>query len=93
MTKQAKSRRICSKVTESDHKALMAIVRLYGFKSVYQLVQALILCFLRHVDSIRDEEYEDGMAVEIDEMFEDLERPQPRSCSYTTYQYHKGHGD
>lgn len=89
MKKAPKSHRINTKVTEADYKALMAIVKMYRFKSIYQLVQALIMCFLRHVDTVRDAEYDDGIDVEIDEMFDDLAAPLPKNKSFSTYQQHK----
>ncbi len=78
MVKAPKSRRINTKVSEGDYRILLAVVREYGFKSMYQLLQALLLCLIRHVDSVRDAEYEDGIGAEIGEMFDELMEPQPR---------------
>lgn len=79
MKKPPKARRINTKVTERDYRLLALVVKEYGFRSIYQLVQTLVLCFIRHIDSERDAEYERGVGVEIDEMFEDMMKPLPRS--------------
>ena len=79
MKRLPKSRRINTKVTESDYRILLHVVREYGFRSVYQLLQTLLVCFIRHVDSVRDAQFEEGIGVEIDEMFEDLMAPRPRA--------------
>lgn len=79
MRKPLKSRRINTKVTEYDYNLLLRVVKEYKFRSVYQLVQTLVLCFIRHIDSVRDAEYERGVGVEIDEMFDEMMKPIPRS--------------
>ncbi len=79
MKKSPKSRRINTKVTEYDYRLLARVVKEYKFRSIYQLVQTLVLCFIRHIDSARDAEFEDGVGVEIDEMFDELMKPIPRS--------------
>lgn len=90
MRKRPLVRRINTKVSEADYSALQTIVRTYGFRSIYQLLQTLLMCFLRHVDSVRDEEYETGIGVEIDEMFDEMMEEQDRSSrSRATYQRRK----
>ena len=88
MKRQPKSRRINTKVTESDYRILLHVVREYGFRSVYQLLQTLLVCFIRHIDSVRDAQYETGIGVEIDEMFEDMMEPRPRA-SRRQYEGHR----
>ena len=81
MAKPHKCHRINTKVTESDYRLLARVVREYKFRSIYQLVQTLVMCFIRHIDGVRDAEYEEGIGVEIDEMFDDMMNPIPRSRS------------
>lgn len=87
MRKPHKSHRINTKVTEADYRLLSRVVKEYKFRSIYQLVQTLVMCFIRHIDSVRDAEYEEGIGVEIDEMFDDMMRPLPRSRAQ--YDKHK----
>lgn len=63
----------------------------YRFRSVYQLVQTLVVCFIRHIDTVRDMEYERSYGVEIDEMFDEFMAPQAKSKAFTTYKEQKKH--
>ena len=91
MRKRPLVRRINTKVSDADYAVIQAIVRDYGFRSVYQLMQTLVMTFLRHVDSVRDAEYEEGVGVEIEEMFDEMMEDRDRSVrSRSTYQRRKG---
>ena len=71
-------------MTPADYKRLQAICRDYGFKSIYQLLQTLLRCLLRHTGHIpEDEEY--SMGNEINEMFEEMMVPAERQKYYSTY--------
>lgn len=69
---ELKNHRLSTKVSESDYQLAKNIARNYGLKSVYHLLQTLLECFLRHVDSVRDSRYDRGVGVEIDEMFDEM---------------------
>ena len=71
-------------MTEADHRRLQAICNDYGFTSIYQLLQTLVRCLLRHTGHVPEpEEY--SMGNEISEMFEEMMQPEDRQKYYATY--------
>ena len=88
MKKSKVTHRVYSNVTPADYRRLQAICRDYGFKSIYQLLQTLLRCLLRHTGHIlEDEEY--SMGNEISEMFEEMMEPAERQKYYSTYRGRK----
>ncbi len=85
--KQKVTHRIYSNVSDRDFVRLSRICATFGFKSIYQLIQVLLRCFLRYADAANHqadrEEY--SMGREIEEMFDDLIEPMERQKYYTTY--------
>ena len=84
--KQKVTHRIYSNVSDRDFVRLSRICATFGFKSIYQLIQVLLRCFLRYADAANHqadhEEY--SMGREIEEMFDDLMEPMERqvdSCA------------
>ena len=76
--------KVYTQVTIDDYKRLQAICNDYGFTSIYQLLQTLMRCFLRHTGHVPEpEEY--SMGNEISEMFEELMEPEERQKYYATY--------
>lgn len=84
MKKSKVTHRVYSNVTPADYRKLQAICNDYGFKSIYQLLQTLLRCLLRHTGQIPEpEEY--SMGNEINEMFEEMMEPSERQKYYATY--------
>lgn len=87
------TRRIYSNVSPRDYERLNRICKLFGFKSVYQLLQILLRCFLRYADHdselIPKPEY--SMGKEIEDMFEDMMEPMERQKYYSTDKGRKSH--
>lgn len=85
--KEKVTRRIYSNVSARDYEKLNNICRLFGFKSVYQLIQVLLRCFLRYASHENDPqpEPEYSMGKEIEDMFEDMMEPIERQKYYTTF--------
>ena len=80
------TRRIYSNVSEKDYDKLNRICSMFGFKSIYQLMQVLVRCFLRYADHGSDPEpSEYSMGKEIEDMFDDMMEPLERTKYYTTY--------
>ncbi len=80
--------RVYSNITDSDFRKLQMICKDYGFKSVYQLLQTLLRCLLRHTGHTPEpEEY--SMGNEIGEMFEEMMEPSERQKYYATYRGRK----
>jgi hypothetical protein len=61
-------KQIITRVTVYDYKRLEFICRKYKFRSLYEVVQYLIHCFLRVADKEHDQEIE-PLPVEIERMF------------------------
>ena len=80
--KPNKSIKLNTKVTPEDYALLLKACEEYNFSSVYKLMQDLLHCFLRHTSPKRDEEFEDGMSVEIEMMFEELGHPELPAPTY-----------
>lgn len=90
MKKQNKCHRIYSNVSERDFQRLSAICAMYGFKSIYQLLQILLRCFLRYADQGANQEPEEySMGKEIEDMFDDLMEPVERQKYIATYKGRK----
>ena len=84
MKKSKVTHRVYSNVTPADYQKLQAICKDFGFNSVYQLLQTLLRCLLRHTGHIPEpEEY--SMGNEISEMFEEMMEPGERRKYYATY--------
>lgn len=84
--------RIYSNVSDKDFERLSRICELFGFKSIYQLVQVLLRCFLRYADqgaSRQEEEEEYSMGKEIEDMFDEMMEPVERQKFYTTFKGQK----
>lgn len=84
--------RIYSNVSDKDFAKLNAICMQFGFKSIYQLLQILLRCFLRYADqgaSRQEEEEEYSMGKEIEDMFDEMMEPVERQKFYTTFKGHK----
>ena len=80
------TRRIYSNVSEKDYGKLNRICSMFGFKSIYQLLQVLLRCFLRYADHGSDPEPQEySMGKEIEDMFDDMMEPLERTKYYTTY--------
>ena len=80
--------RVYSNITDADFRTLERVCKEYGFKSIYQLLQTLLRCFLRHLGQAPEpEEY--SMSNEISEMFEDMIEPINRQKYYATYRGRK----
>jgi hypothetical protein len=52
--KRQKKCKIISRVSETDYRRLERITHIYGFRSVYALLNYIALCFLRAVDRAHD---------------------------------------
>ena len=88
MAKSKVTHRVYSNVTPADYRRLQAICKDYGFKSIYQLLQTLLRCLLRHTGHAPEpEEY--SMGNEISEMFDELMEPGERQKYYSTYRGRK----
>ena len=78
--------RIYSNVSDRDFERLTRFCAMFGFKSIYQLLQVMLRCFLRYADAANHqpdpEEYSIGR--EIEEMFDDMIEPMERQKYYTT---------
>ena len=82
--------RIYSNVSDKDFERLSRICEMFGFKSIYQLVQVLLRCFLRYAGQEPEPEPEEySMGREIEEMFDDMMEPMERQKYYTTYKGRK----
>ena len=78
--------RIYSNISDRDYARLDRICSMFGFKSIYQLIQILLRCFLRYADQGAVEQKEEySMGKEIEDMFDELLEPQERKKYYTTY--------
>ena len=82
---QQKVHRVNTKINEADYNLLLLACVKYKFSSIYELLQALLICFLRYMDKERDMQEEKGMDVEINEMFAELETPAKRQRMFTSY--------
>lgn len=80
------TRRIYSNVSETDYAKLNRICIMFGFKSIYQLLQVLLRCFLRYADQGSEPEPQEySMGKEIEDMFDDMMEPVERTKYYSTY--------
>lgn len=79
--------RIYSNISAKDYAKLNRICAMFGFKSIYQLLQVLLRCFLRYADqgAASKEPQEYSMGKEIEDMFDDMMEPVERQKYYTTY--------
>ena len=70
--KDHKDVRIHTKVDATTFRILEERRRAGGFRSIYKLVQTLLVGFCRYSDRDYDRRFADGMRQEIDEMFDEL---------------------
>ena len=63
---------------------LDAIVKMFGFRSKYQLLQCLLRMYLRYADTTAYEEDEAPLSREIEEMFDELMEEHGKERAYTT---------
>ena len=56
--KKILTKKVYSRITPENYKRLETIASKYGFKSVYEIVQSLIHCFLRASDPENDPQTE-----------------------------------
>lgn len=88
--KEKVTHRIYSNVSAKDYAKLNMICKMFGFKSIYQLIQVLLRCFLRYASQEPDPEPQEySMGKEIEDMFEDMMEPMERQKYYTTYKGRK----
>ena len=88
--KSNKCVRIYSNVSERDYQRLQSICAMYGFNSIYQLLQVLLHCFLRYADQGAQQDPEEySMAKEIEDMFDDLMDQETRPKYFATYRGQK----
>ena len=64
-------RMIKTRIKATDHKRLEDIRKKYGYKSIYEIFQILVHCFIRVADPIQDEIL-DPIPEEIEELFQGL---------------------
>jgi len=64
-------KKIFARVSEMDYNRLQTIADKYGFKSVYEIIQSLVFCFLRVADKEHDQ-IETTIPQEITDMFKTL---------------------
>lgn len=84
--KQKVTHRIYSNVSEIDYIKLNRICAMFGFKSIYQLLQVLLRCFLRYADQGSEPDPQEySMGKEIEDMFDDMMEPIERQKYYSTY--------
>lgn len=70
-------KRVITRITFADYKKLQRICKLYKFRSIYQLVAALISIFLAH--TCNEEDQRGTVPNEFVEMFKELEA---EDCEY-----------
>ena len=80
-----KIHRVNTKVNEEDYQLLLLACSTYKFKSIYELLNTLLICFLRNLYKERDMKEEFGIAEEINEMFAELETPKSREKMFSSY--------
>ena len=71
MKRNILTKKIYSRVTPETYKRLNAIKNKYGFKSVYEIIQSLVHCFLRVAYPEEDQQIE-PMPYDIEKMFDGL---------------------
>ena len=80
--------RVYSNITPSDYQKLQQICRDFGFNSIYQLLQTLLRCLLRHTGH-QVEPVDQSIGNEIGEMFEEMMEPINRNKYYSSYRGRK----
>jgi len=63
--------KVYSRVTPETYRRLDDVKGKYGFRSVYEIIQSLVHCFLRVADPEQDVQIE-PVPYEIEQMFSDL---------------------
>ena len=69
--KRLLSRKVNTRVTPETYRRLEEIRKAYGFKSVYEIIQSLIHCFLRATDKEGDTQAE-PLPYEVERMFDEM---------------------
>lgn len=68
--KRILTKKVYSRITPESYKRLESISKKYGFKSVYEILQSLIHCFLRVADP--DDPQVEPVPYDIEQMFDEL---------------------
>lgn len=71
MKKKLLTRKVNTRVTPETYRRLQAIARAYGFRSVYEILQSLIHCFLRAADKEHDQQAE-PLPYDVEQMFSEM---------------------
>lgn len=71
MANKTGTRKVYSRVTPETYRRLEYIRSKYGFKSVYEIIQSLVHCFLRATDKDNDQQVE-PLPYEVERMFDEL---------------------
>lgn len=82
--KRYRKQKIDTYASKEDVARLKSICAKYGFKSIYQLLQYLVHCFLRVADPVNDP-IDTPLSIEIKEMFTDnadWEKHEHSKCSH-----------
>lgn len=69
--KKLLTRKVYSRVTPETYRRLEEIRRQYGFRSVYEIIQSLVHCFLRSAFH-EDDTQKEPLPYDIEEMFYSL---------------------
>ena len=83
--KDYKRQKIDTYVSVGDVGRLRVVCNKYGFRSIYQLLQYLVHCFLRVADPANDQ-IDEPMPKEIEEMFTDNEEWERHEYSSSSHE-------
>ena len=81
--------RIYSNVSKSEYALLGDICRRVGFRSIYQLLQTLVRCFLRYANTDEYDKEETSLGLEVEQMFDSFMDGPTHVKSYTTNHHSK----
>lgn len=70
--KKILAKRVDTRVSLETYRRLNEVKNKYKFKSVYDILQSLIHCFLRYADPDNDPQKEDPLPKDIEDMFDDM---------------------
>jgi hypothetical protein len=65
------NKKIVSRISAYDYGRLDSIAKEYGFKSIYEIMQGLVYCFLRSMEK-NDVRQPPSIDEEVDDMFRSL---------------------
>ena len=91
---KTETKNVSVKIPGDLYAKLVSIKEKGGFKSVYEILQLLIVCYTRHVERAKQEpstepQHPDPMADEIAAMFADLEDTEPTPAKGARPKIHK----